>query len=212
MTDNHLLLYRLAELMLEHEQHIMPVDMLFDDEQIGDFVKSIQIDSTYQQMLREGVLTEFVRDEMLYVTFTVEGYFHFLLGEVISNSMSNRNAKYLFPKIINSRLIGAKSGLEQYFIKCARTGEVSIIYDFIDLHSDTLSLIVKPLASLIVSNEHQIVLNNLFKETTENDINVLIEVLEYLFKKVPAAHDKLQNELLKYKFLSRIDKFKKSYL
>ena len=55
MTDNHQLLYRLAELMLQHEQHILPVDLLFDDEQIGDFVKSIQIDSSYQQMLLEGV-------------------------------------------------------------------------------------------------------------------------------------------------------------
>lgn len=65
MTSNHLLLYRLAELMLEHEQHILPVDLLFDDEQIGDFVKSIQIDSLYQQMLLDGVLTESVRDEKL---------------------------------------------------------------------------------------------------------------------------------------------------
>ena len=78
MTDNHLLLYRLAELMLVREQHILPVDLLFDDERIGDFVKSIQIDSPYQQMLIEGVLTEIVRDEKLYVSFTVEGYFHYL--------------------------------------------------------------------------------------------------------------------------------------
>ncbi len=71
MTANHLLLYRLAELMLQHEQHILPVDLLFDDGQIGDFVKSIQIDSPYQQMLLEGVLTESVRDEKLYVSFNV---------------------------------------------------------------------------------------------------------------------------------------------
>jgi hypothetical protein len=50
MTSNHLLLYRLAELMLKHEQHILPVDLLFDVDKIGDFVKSIQIDSPYQQM------------------------------------------------------------------------------------------------------------------------------------------------------------------
>ena len=90
MTDNHLLLYRLAELMLEHEQHVLPVDLLFDDDLIGDFVKSIQIDSPYQQMLIEGVLTESVRDEKLYVSFTVEGYFHFVLGEVIYTRCLNR--------------------------------------------------------------------------------------------------------------------------
>ena len=85
MTDNHLLLYRLAELMLQKEQHVLPVDDLFEDNRIGDFVKSIQIDSPYQQLLFEGVLTESVKEEKLYVSFTVEGYFHYLLGEVIFN-------------------------------------------------------------------------------------------------------------------------------
>jgi hypothetical protein len=63
MTPNHLLLYRLAEIMLQQEQHVLPVDLLFDDAQIGEFVKSIQIDSPYQQLLLEGVLTESVREE-----------------------------------------------------------------------------------------------------------------------------------------------------
>ena len=58
MTNNHLLLYHLAELMLEREQHTLPVDDLFEDEQIGGFVRSINIDSPYQQSLFEGVLTE----------------------------------------------------------------------------------------------------------------------------------------------------------
>ena len=69
MTSNNLLLLRLAELMLQYEKNILPVDLLFDDDQIGDFVISIQIDSPYQQMLLEGVLTETVRDEKLYVSF-----------------------------------------------------------------------------------------------------------------------------------------------
>ena len=90
MTNNKLLLFRLAELMLEQEQHVLLVDNLFDDEQIGDNVKSIQIDSPYQQMLFEGVLTESVQYEMLYVSFTVEGYFHFILGEVIYHQSSNK--------------------------------------------------------------------------------------------------------------------------
>ena len=34
--------------MLESESHILLVDGLLDDGQIGDFVKSIQIDSPYQ--------------------------------------------------------------------------------------------------------------------------------------------------------------------
>lgn len=49
MTSNHLLLYHLAERMLEQQQHILAVDDLFDTEIIADFVKSIQIDSPYQK-------------------------------------------------------------------------------------------------------------------------------------------------------------------
>lgn len=83
MTPKHLINYSLAGLMLENEQHVISVELLFDDQQIGSFVKSVQIDSPYQQLLLEGVLTESVKDEHLCVGFMVEGNFHFVLGEVI---------------------------------------------------------------------------------------------------------------------------------
>ncbi len=47
MTNNHQLLYRLAELMLENEKHILSVDVLFDDVQIEDYVRSVQFDYHY---------------------------------------------------------------------------------------------------------------------------------------------------------------------
>ena len=88
MTNNHLLIYRLAELMLEKQQHILPLDDLFEDEQIGSFVRSIQIDSPYQQLIFEGVLTETIKEERIMVTFTVEGYFHYVLGEVMVSTQN----------------------------------------------------------------------------------------------------------------------------
>ncbi len=50
-ASNHQLIFHIVELMLENEQHILTIDNLFDDDKIGNFVKSIQIDSPYQQML-----------------------------------------------------------------------------------------------------------------------------------------------------------------
>ena len=93
MTNNHFLLYRLTELMLMKNKHILELDDLFEDEKIGDFVKSIQIDSPYQQMLLAGVLTESVINEKLCVSFTVEGYFHHLLGEVIYDRLNGEFIK-----------------------------------------------------------------------------------------------------------------------
>ena len=80
MTDNHLLLNRLTELMLLKNKHILELDILFEDDKIGDFVKSIQIDSPYQQLILEGVLTETLEEDKLMVSFTVEGYFRHVLG------------------------------------------------------------------------------------------------------------------------------------
>lgn len=196
MTDNHLLLYRLAELMLVHEQHILPVDLLFDDEQIGNFVKSIQIDSPYQQMLLEGVLTESVRDEKLFVSFTVEGYFHFVLGEVINKRTEGLGAEALKRIVEENSLNGAKEGVEQCLIRGVQKDDLTKIVWLIDNMNDNINIIIKPLAfsfvfidSLTVHMEkdtfpikkkieEKLIL--LLKNSTKNDFFVLDGVLDFL--------------------------------
>lgn len=196
MTDNHLLLYRLAELMFEHEQHVLPVDLLFDDEQIGDFVKSIQIDSPYQQMLLEGVLTETVRDEKLYVSFTVEGYFHYVLGEVIYHRTEGLGAEALKQIVEENKLNGVKEGVEQCLIRDVQKDDLTKIVWLIDNMNDNVIIIIKPLAfsfvfiySLTVymekdtfpikkKIEEKVIL--LLKNTSKNDFYVLDGVLDFL--------------------------------
>lgn len=138
MTDNHLLLFRIAELMLENEQHILPVDLLFDDVHIGDYVKSIQIDSPYQKMLSEGVLTESVRDEKLYVSFTIEGYFHYVLGEVVHVQVhkdDSKGLKFIASLLEKSSFSHINEGISQFFMKQINLGNQvlineAIVYNF----------------------------------------------------------------------------------
>jgi hypothetical protein len=196
MTGNHLLLYRLAELMLEHEQHILPVDLLFDDDQIGDYVRSIQIDSPYQQMLFEGVLTESVKDEKLLVSFTVEGYFHHVLGEVIYNRTEGLSADSLKQIVEENKLNGAKEGVEHCLIRDVQKDNLSKIVWLIDNLNENLNLIMKPLASSFMLIEYinaqksqelfhfhkeiedELIL--LLKNSTKNDFYVLDGVLDIL--------------------------------
>jgi tetratricopeptide (TPR) repeat protein len=151
MTGNHLLLYRLAELMLEHEQHILPVDLLFDDEQIGDFVKSIQIDSPYQQMLLEGVLTESVREEMLYVSYTVEGYFHFVLGEVIYDAHYQRAFTSIASLLKGNKLIGIESAIE---ICLSRDNDSDLVIHCLNLLKEgvDIKIITNPISNFLIRN------------------------------------------------------------
>lgn len=196
MTDNHLLLYRLAELMLEHEQHVLPVDLLFDDEQIGDFVKSIQIDSPYQQMLLEGVLTESVHDEKLTVSFTLEGYFHYVLGEVIYIRTEGLGAEPLKQIVEENKLNGSKEGVEQCLIRDVQLNDISRIKFFIDIGESVSNISINPLAFAFskikgypkteeekkVYQKEQVdfVFSQLFFNSTDNDLIVLEKAIYYL--------------------------------
>ncbi|MHA8067575.1 tetratricopeptide repeat protein [Aquirufa sp. ROCK2-A2] len=196
MTDNHFLLFRVAELMLEQEQHVLPVDMLFDDNQIGDFVKSIQIDSPFQQMLLEGVLTESVREEKLYVGFTVEGYFHYILGEVIFKQTEGCGAEVLKQMVEGNKLNGLKEGIEQCLIRDVNQNDLSRLMWLIDSGGDLLDLCAKPLAHSFLNIKGQInseeeltkaysdqisrVTNELFADPTDNDTEALSRAINYL--------------------------------
>lgn len=111
LTAKHHLVYRLAEIMLEQQQHGLLVDVLFDDEQICELVKSIQIDSPYQQLLMDGVCTESIREEQLNVSFSTEGYFHYVLGEVLYAHAKQKGKTYLFQVLSNSNLTGLERGV-----------------------------------------------------------------------------------------------------
>lgn len=196
MTDNHLLLYRLAEIMLEQEKHILPIDLLFDDEKIGDFVKSIQIDSPYQQMLLEGVLSESVREEKLYVSFTVEGYFHYVLGEVIYYQTFGKNAEALKQIVEKNKLNGVKEGVEQCLIRDVQKDELSRLMWMIDQNDSTLNCSIIPLVNAFNYDEYKeefnsnliksekgrsfTILERLLENPTNKDIRALIKTIELL--------------------------------
>jgi tetratricopeptide (TPR) repeat protein len=187
MTNNHLLLLRLAELMFEHEQHVLPVDLLFDDVQIGDFVKSIQIDSPYQQMLFEGVLTESVRDEKLYVSFTVEGYFHYVLGIILEKKFSYHSAQEIYNAISNNNLNGLKEGLEYFLIRKVAKQEFDHLSWFIDYGVGFNSSTIDALAyGYIQAARNQIgqsiedISKAIFATSTSNDIDVIYNVINQI--------------------------------
>lgn len=182
--------------MLLSEQHILPIDLLFDDAQISHFVKSIQIDSPYQQMLQEGVLTESVRGEKLYVSFTVEGYFHYVLGDVICQRIDEQGAEALKKLVDENKLNGINEGIEQCLIRDVNQDKLSRLMWLIDSGGDVLDVCAKPLAHSFLNIKgqnkseselnqaytYQIkkVANKLFADPTENDIEVLNKGIEYL--------------------------------
>ena len=196
MTNNHLLLYRLTDLMLEKQQHILALDDLFEDEQIGAFVRSIQIDSPYQQLIFEGILTETIKEERVMVTFTVEGYFHYVLGEVIEKQTDDKGAEALKELLENNQLRGITEGIEQCLVRDVEKNDLSRLMWLIDEGGKALEASAYPLAqafSIIEGNpktdeekeeasKKQIerVMDELLADPTDNDIKVLKKAIDKL--------------------------------
>jgi tetratricopeptide (TPR) repeat protein len=176
MTGNHLLLYRLAELMFEKEQHVLSVDDLFDDTQIGDFVKSIQIDSPYQQLLFEGVLTESVKEEKLYVSFTVEGYFHYVLGEVVYTFSYDKDAEFLIQLLLSNNLNGLKEGIEQCLIRDVNLQEIERLRDLIDTGGYYLEICIRPLLHFMKIYGVDTTLDKILENPTDNDWKAFLQL------------------------------------
>ena len=176
MTANNLLLHHLAGLMLEQQQHILSVDELFDDEIISEFVKSVQIDSPYQQMLLEGVLTESVRDEKLFVSYTVEGYFHFVLGDVIYNKSKDKDFTYLISLLEGNTLNGVKEGVEQCLIKEVNIGHLDRLVAMIDAGGVAEDVARFPLVHAFMKNKVDDVFLTLMKNPSTGDWNVIKHV------------------------------------
>jgi len=196
MTNNHLLIYRLAELMLEKQQHIIALDDLFEDEQIGAFVRSIQIDSPYQQLIFEGVLTETIKEERVMVTFTVEGYFHYVLGEVIEQQAEGKGPVALKELLENNKLRGIIEGVEQCLVRDVENNDLSRLMWLIDEGGKALEASAYPLAQAFLmieghpkteeekeeASKKQIerVMDELLADPTDNDIEVLEKAIEKL--------------------------------
>ena len=182
MTNNHLLIYRLAELMLKKQQHILALDDLFEDEQIGSFVRSIQIDSPYQQLIFEGVLTETIKEERIMVTFTIEGYFHYVLGEVIEKQTKSKEPDALKELLENNKLRGIVEGVEHCLVRDVEHNNLSRLMWLIDEGGKALEASSYPLAQAFLIHPIEKVMNVLLADLSDNDILVLEKAIENLEK------------------------------
>jgi len=196
MTNIHLLLNRLVELMIDRQEHILHLDDLFEDEHIGSFVRSIQIDSPYQQLIFEGVLTETIKEEQLMVSFTVEGYYYYVLGEVIEKRAEGKRAIYLKELLENNNLKGIVEGVEQCLVRDVERDDLTRLLWLIDQGGKALEVCVYPLAQafLIVKGKFKTeeereeaskiqikkVLDELLNNPTKYDIEVLSKTISKL--------------------------------
>jgi hypothetical protein len=137
-----------------------------------------------------------VRDEKLYVSFTVEGYFHFVLGEVISNRTEGLGAEGLKHIVEENKLNGVKKGVEQCLIREVEKEDFKRLFRLIDFGGESLDLSIAPLAasfssviSIIKKREEillkraRFIIKKLYKYPSNNDDIIFFQCIDYLKSK-----------------------------
>jgi tetratricopeptide (TPR) repeat protein len=147
-------------------------------------------------MLLESVLTETVRDEKLYVSFTVEGYFHFVLGEVIYQQTSGKKPKALQDLLEHNQLNGIRDGIEQCLIRDVQKNDFSRLMWLINNGVDKKEICAIPLANSFfnirikincneeylkaIKEQILVVFNEFNSELTVNQIHAFEFAISYL--------------------------------
>ena len=210
MSPKETLLYRITELMFEKQQTFLLLDELYEDEVISSFVWNIQIDSPYQQLLFDGVLSQYNHQNEIVVSFTIEAYFHHLLAKVLQKDVRYQKAESLLELIQNNNLSGLKEGVSNLFSFDVELEVFNRLNDFINFHDDfTLDLCLNPFVKSMLENGVNKTLNSLLNFENEKDWKFINDVSEFLNEKdLNELYNELQVEAESYNFKNNIHSIK----
>lgn len=178
MKEKELLLLRLVEIMFEKQQTFLLLDELYEDEIVGSFIRNIQIDSPYQQLLFEGVLSQFSNREELFVSVTVENYFHHLLALVLQKEMHFSTPESLIQLVESNKLKGLKEGVSNLLSFDIELGVYNRITQLIDLSNgkdEILELCVMPLVNSLIIHGVEKTVEVILENPTDNDWMLILK-------------------------------------
>jgi tetratricopeptide (TPR) repeat protein len=177
------LLFRLTELMFQKQQTFLLLDELYEDEVIGSSIRNIQIDSPFQQLLFEGVLSQTNNDNSISISFTHEKLFHFYIGEHLHKNCNLKNGKAIASLALSNKLNGLKEGIANMLIKDIDNGIFTRLNSFIDdqeIVKRKSFICTIPFVHSLKKHGIKITVDKLLKKATQQDLEILESSLDYL--------------------------------
>lgn len=182
------IIYKICALMIESEKAQIIIDDLYEDEEISPFIRNIQIDSPFQELIFSGVISVVNKENELYICFSVEGYFHFAMSRYLYSLDPNGNIFNIVDKLYSNNLKGINDAIAFYLEIFIQKGINDFLPKFIDTYTKWTGASAKALAQDIIINGVGLT-ETILKEQSDSDIVVLTKVMEYfeyINKPIPA--------------------------
>jgi tetratricopeptide (TPR) repeat protein len=182
------IIYKICALMIESEKAQIIIDDLYEDEEISPFIRNIQIDSPFQELIFSGVISVVNKENELFISFSVEGYFHFAMSRYLYSLDPNGNIFNIVDKLYSNNLKGINDAIAFYLEIFIQKGINDFLPKFIDTYPKWTGASAKALAQDIIINGVGLT-ETILKEQSDSDIVVLTKVMEYfeyINKPIPA--------------------------
>lgn len=202
MSPKEALLYRITELMFEKQQTFLLLDELYEDEVISSFIRNIQIDSPYQQLLFDGVLSQYNHQNEIVVSFTIEAYFHHFLGLILNKNKEIETPKTLSELIEKNKLTGFNKGVAKYLANHIENKNYNLLFDYIDYPGIPLDICVPALVQMMFVKGEVFTLDLMLQNPTIKDWETIDLTLKAL---VHANQFNLVEKVVKYIILLNND-------
>jgi len=180
MTQKESILFRLTELMLQKQQTFLLLDDLYEDEIIESSIRNIQIDSPFQQLLFEGVLSQYIIDDAVSISFTVEAYFQHLLARVLEKDKRYITPENLLQLLKENKLKGLPEAISNLLSFDIENSDFIRLTGFIDLSEEVYEILNVCIKSVIHSfkiNGIEKSLKYILEHSTNNDWRILMQTI-----------------------------------
>lgn len=177
-NEEYELLCSLVDILFEYKTDSVPSKILYEHAVFKMYVSNNDIKSPYEQLKLKGVIVEYFQNDDRYLTFVIEAFYHYMLGEYLYEAFKSRPDSDLLDLLENSNLPGIQNGVQYLLIKDVNNKKLDRLNWLVENSiKGMLHYYAYPLTHLFKIQETNNVFNNLDLLNSDKYISVLISSL-----------------------------------
>jgi tetratricopeptide (TPR) repeat protein len=172
------LLKLLAKKVWGKDNNELELEELLNDAELESFIIDDKVNAPFSRLIALGWLSRFNKDNVIIISFTVEGLLFYLLALYLNDNIKI-DVKQI-EKWLNKDYVIKKSAVESYLIECAEEDDVELIADLIDHGEKTLEITLPALTEYAKTFGAKKTIDALFDNPTDLDWLALYKLIENL--------------------------------
>jgi hypothetical protein len=180
------------EVWLNGEQELL-LDVLLKNKTLNPYLTTNVISAPYQRLKNAGWISSFIKDDAIYLAFTVEAALLYLMGKQLQQN-EGIDLAYLV-QVLDANNALQIAAIESFLCEDALNGKLSWVILLVDT-TEYLDICTKPLLLFLKTYGIEATINNLLANPTANDWKVLLQLDDLM--------DELQLQLLRKEWLKAL--------